>query len=453
MTAQRKARQIEQPAEGAKYSIKRHAPSDLGSERAIALFEFREPHELSEDLRGDWPDTKVIGLYIHIGRNSASWRFRQNVQRKNARVVHYKTIGALGEMDYKDARKEALIFAGSVASGKAPVGKRAARRFDEAFETYMSHLKAKAERVGKPTRWHDNVQKLWKDYLKPQWGSWTLVEMSNDPRAVAAWYRKIAKDVPTTSAHCVRLIRACYRMEAGLDRSLPEALPTSGIKLAKIRTKGGEKAMPSDQFADWRKAWDKLEPIKRAFHLASLLTGCRPGEMAEIRAADFDPKLHTLTFRGVKTNENERVDRIVPTTPEIEWAIRMALEAPPATIVQRGLKGMRNGQKRVVKLLRHGEVAPPNEYGALIFPGCRQAPARSKLPSAGHALRHSFITLTATMDVPYLMSKILVGHATLEQGNAHGDYISKEVIAASAELKAAQAKISKHIFKLLGLKL
>ncbi|MEY9442521.1 hypothetical protein ABIF14_009671 [Bradyrhizobium elkanii] len=36
------------------YAIKAHAPSDLGRERAVALFEFREPHERrSTSLHGD----------------------------------------------------------------------------------------------------------------------------------------------------------------------------------------------------------------------------------------------------------------------------------------------------------------------------------------------------------------------------------------------------------------
>jgi hypothetical protein len=58
--------------------------------------------------------------------------------------------------------------------------------------------------------------------------------MSADPRGVAAWYKKLAASVPTSAAHCVRLIRACYSAELRFDRSLPPALPTSGIKLDKI---------------------------------------------------------------------------------------------------------------------------------------------------------------------------------------------------------------------------
>jgi hypothetical protein len=61
----------------------------------------------------------------------------------------------------------------------------------------------------------------------PQWDGWTLAEMSQNPRAVKT--SKLSKTIPTTADHCARLIRACYREEARLDRTLnPAASPISG---------------------------------------------------------------------------------------------------------------------------------------------------------------------------------------------------------------------------------
>lgn len=430
-----------------KYAIKAHAPSDLGSERALALFEFREPHERhGPALHGDWPDAKTKGLYLHVGRNKAVWRFKQHVMTRGVRQTHFKTLGVIGDMDVRAARKEATIFAGTIAAGKAPVGKRAARRFDDAFESYMGKLKEKAEAKGKPARWHANVQKLYRDYLKPQWGNWTLVEMSNDPRAVAAWYTKIAKRVPTTAAHCARLIRACYKAELDFDRTLPQALPTSGIKLGTVVVQT-EKAMGADGFPAWRAAWDKIEnQTLRGYHLAGLLTGCRPGELALVRKGDFDPEAHTLTLRNVKSKGDQVRDLTIPTTPEIEYAIGLALCAPVPTITLRGLKGMRAGESRVVERPRHGEVTAPD----LIFPGCRQAPARSRLPTAGHALRHTYKSLATALGVPDVLSSILLGHAV---PGISGKYIGELAVLRSAELREAQQTISRRAFELLGLKL
>lgn len=429
-----------------KYPIKRHPPSDLGGERAVALFEFREPYERSPSLYGDWPDTKIKGLYLHVGRNSASWRFRQNVMKRGTRLVHYKTLGALDEMDVKSARKEATILAGQIAADKAPPGKRAGRKFGEAFEVYMAKLKAQAEAKGKPARWHDNVQKLYRDYLKPQWENWSLIDMSNDPRAVESWYKKIAKKTPTTGQHCARLIRACYNDERDFDRTLPVELPTSGIKLGKI-TVQTEKAMGADGFPAWRAAWDKIENLTlRGYHLAGLLTGCRPGELASVRKGDFNAEDHTLTLRNIKSKGDEVKDLTIPTTPEIEYAICLALSAPVPTITLRGLNGMRKGETRTVERPHHGEVTVPD----LIFPGCRQAPARSRLPTAGHAFRHTYKTMATALGIPDVLSSILLGHAI---PGISGRYIGEIAALRSKELRGAQQKISKHMFKLLGLSL
>jgi integrase len=44
-------------------------------------------------------------------------------------------------------------------------------------------------------------------------------------------------------------------------------------------------------FGAWRRAWDKIEnPIHKGYHLAALLTGCRPTELAMLRESDIDSK-------------------------------------------------------------------------------------------------------------------------------------------------------------------
>jgi hypothetical protein len=77
-------------------------------------------------------------------------------------------------------------------------------------------------------------------------------------------------------------------------------------------------------------------------------------------------------------------------------------------------------------------------------------PARSNLPAAGHALRHTYKTTATALGVPDTLSAILLGHAI--PGISERD-IGELAIARSAELKDAQQKISSHVFKLLGLKL
>ncbi len=313
----------------------------LTDARIEALREFADDQH---EMRGYWKDSKVFGLSIFLSTHSNVWRFRHQ-KRVNGKVISsFKTLGRWPAMGVDEARKEGLIYAGSVASGTAAKGKRTATPFRSAFENYLEHLRTQAEEKGKRPRWYLNAKKLAETHIYPQWDGWTLVQMSDNPRAVKAWFSNLNKTIPTTAAHCVRLIRACYRQEAGLDRTLPAALPTSGIKLKKRRA--SQKVLDFDVFPKWHAAWEKIEnPVHRGYHLTGLLTGIRPGELANLRLGDIDLKKHMLVVRDPK---GER-DINLPMTPQIEKAIAISLDAPPQTIVQKGLRGMKRGEIRIVK--------------------------------------------------------------------------------------------------------
>ena len=74
----------------------------------------------------------------------------------------------------------------TVAAGTAAPGRRQAMPFQTAFENYLGHLKSQAEAKGKPPRWWLNATKLYEAHIKPQWGGWTLAEMSQSPAPIPA---------------------------------------------------------------------------------------------------------------------------------------------------------------------------------------------------------------------------------------------------------------------------
>jgi integrase len=387
---------------------------------------------------GRWADSQVKGLYIQIGPRRCVWRYLSQHRVKGRIVSSFKTLGYWPEMEIAEARKEALIYAGEVHSGRAAPGKRLAMKFAPAFEHYLNHLKDQAARRGKPPRWYANAKKLGDTHILPMWQDWTLYDMSHNPRAVATWHAQLHKKIPTSADHCGRLIRACYLHEARLDRTLDAAaLPTSGIRFEKIKV--SDKVIDFPDFKAWRVAWRKLGVVHRGFHLTGLLTGCRPGELARVRKGDVDRERMTLTLRNAKAGN----DIVLPITPEILIAINLAANAKPPPIVQRGLRGMRRGARRVVKRKRwHPEVAE-----GLLFPGCRKASARSGLPVAGNALRHTFRSVAVSLGTSEMLIHFLMGHSL--QG-VSAKYTNELMILRSAELRVAQATISRRIFELLG---
>jgi integrase len=415
-------------------------PRLLGEDSIEALREFADDEPR---LRGYFPDSKVFGLSIFLGAKSTVWRFRQQGRNKGKRSSVFKTLGNWPAVTTDEARKEALIYSGAVAAGTAAPGKRQAMPFKTAFENYLAHLKAQAEAKGKPPRWWLNASKLSEAHIMPQWNGWTLAEMSANPRAVKTWHAKLSKSIPTTADHCARLIRACYREEARLDRTLnPAASPTSGIRLGKIKVSKAVLDFPD--FSAWRKAWDKIEnPVHKGYHLAALLTGCRPTELAMIRESDIDLAARRMIIRNAKAGN----DISLPITGEIAFALAMAINAPPQTVTMKGLRGMKRGEVRVIERKKpHHEVTAPD----LVFPGVRQAGHRSGIPVSGNALRHTFRSIAVSLEISEMLISFLMGHSL--QG-VSAKYTNELMIANSQALRDAQEKISRRIFELLGLTL
>jgi integrase len=384
---------------------------------------------------GNWKDDQLKGLFVHIGRRKVVWRYMWQRQINGKRTAAFRTLGYWPEMTNKEARETALTFAGSVAAGTAAPGKRMALKFGPAFESYLDHLKAQAEAKGKAPRWHYNARKLYEKHLK-EWSGWSLYDLSQNPRTVAAWHAKLAKRAPTSADHCARLMRACYRAEARLDRTLnAAALPTSGIRFGRIRV--SEKVLDFPDFAAWRKSWDKIESdIHKGYHLCALLTGCRPGELAALRASDVDREAKVMTLRNAKAGQ----DICLPITDQIIYALDLAANGPRYFILQRGLKGMRRGEVRWVEVSRSD----------LAFPGCKQIGHRSTLPVSGNALRHTYRSVAVSLGIPEMLCHFLLGHAL--QG-VSAKYVNELMLLRSAELRVAQDKISCRMMELLGLEL
>jgi integrase len=316
------------------------------------------------------------------------------------------------------ARKAAEIEAGQLAQGKTPVNRREAVKFETAFAVYLEHLKAKAEEKGKPARWHYNAVKYGKLIL-PTFGGWTLVELANAPDAVADWHKKLTKTSgPVSANHCARLMRAAYKRAARRDITLPARLPTSAVDFNKERA--SQKALDFKAYPVWLDAWRKIDSgIRQAYHLTSMLTGGRPGEIARLKWAAYRDNERQLVISNPKASQ----DIVLPVSEEIAAALQMARDG--ATVL--------------------GYDTSPD---ALMFPGCSQISAREALPMRGNALRHGYRTLAADMKIDDLISHFLMGHAP---DGISQKYIATLILQNGAAMRDEQNRMSKRFIELLGL--
>jgi len=228
---------------------------------------------------------------------------------------------------------------------------------------------------------------------------------------VRDWHLKVTKNSgPVYANRAAQLLRATYRYAARLNRSLPPALPTSAVAFNReVPRETGIK-----DFEEWATAWRAIpSPVKRGFHLANLLLGARPGELARVEWTDIDRKERKLVIRAGK------IAGVPDTELPLTWPIVRALK-------------MARGADSV-----------------LVFPAARHNVIRDRLPVHGHSLRHAYRSVAKALGVDDMAAKLLMGHSLKALGVSAG-YLSKGMLRDP--LRKAQREISSEILKRLGIK-
>jgi integrase len=355
-------------------------------------------------------DSKIAGLRVQFGRHKISFSYFKQHKVHGNRSTTSLTLGHYPEMTVKAARDAALIEAGRIAAKRLRPGKRAAVKFEAAFNEYLSHLESKAKRKGKEPTWHNRVVSLGK-MLLPEFAKWPLSDLSNNPGHVRDVHKTMTRDHgPVVANRAMQVLRACYRHAAKLNRNLPPPLPTSAVVWNS--EEAAEKGV--FDFPAWAKAWRKIpSPVRRGYTLALLLTGCRRTELATLLRVDVDSRSRTFLLRNIKSRGEKRRDVRRPLSHPIVRAFKMA-----------------DGADDV-----------------LVFPGCFHNPARDKLPAHGHSLRHAYESIMVELKVDPLLRKILMGHAIGRDDVTEG-YSSQKMLGRV--LREEQARISKRIVTLLG---
>ena len=355
-------------------------------------------------------DTKQPGLRCRIGKHRASWVYFRDDRRHGTRKTSSKVLGRFPDMGVDKARDLAAIEAGKHVSGTAGPGKRSALKFEAAWNAYLERLEKKVANANrdraekgiapKPARWAYNARHLGGQWLLPEWGTWSLADMVANPGAVKSFHERVAeKSGPVSADHCARLIRACYRRAAKDDTSLPmDREPTSSVEYHKRRE--AKRSMKRRDFPLWLAAWRALPDApppsyrkgmwaatRKEYFAFCLFSGARPGEVARIR------------WRDVKLAE--RVVEIP--AAKADNTIRIVMSAPIARLLKRAR-----------------DKGKPTNGDSLVFPYCSQL--RDELPTRGHAFRHTYRTLCASLEINPTLVRVMQGWADDEVSE---DYVTE----------------------------
>lgn len=357
------------------------------------------------------------GLRLRIGKRHIAWYYYAQVMMRGERKATQKFLGHWPKVNTAKARKEADKLAGHTAAGRLEPGRKNAAKFEEAFHSYVLHLRQQSAEKGKTPLWANIVQGKGDKYLLPKWRKWTLAELSNSPQQVADWHAEITANArPVAANQAARVLRAVYRHAKRLNCGLPAELPTSGIRFNKEQTR----KVTARELQTWRAAWEKIEnKNRRAFHMLNLLTGSRPGELARLEWPDVSPSDRLIIVRNAKAGLD----------------IRIPMSAPIA---------------RLLKMPR--DNITPNNTTNFVFParGPKGHIVRfdsDELPFYGNSLRHIYRTICTECGVDDTLAHLLLGHTP--RGVSQG-YMSSLVLSQWPAMRAAQRKVSARIVKLLA---
>lgn len=344
-----------------------------------------------------------------------------------------EVIGHFPAMSVKDARALARARVGELqAQGKMPD-----RRPDVTLGDAWNHLlKTDASRLRAKTvyGYKQTVRLRMEDWLPV-----SLARLADNPAQIAERHAKITQENGPYAANAfARLFRHLYRLaRARLD---PQLRPLEIGQVVHWNKEARRKTgVDQDGLAAWHAQLVRLpNPIRREFHLLSLLSGSRPTALAAARWDHLDMKRRALHIPAPKGGEHRAFD--IPLSRPMLAALarvrRDAQEMHPEQSARRWIFPADSSPGHLVEW-KETRTAPKVRDGAK-----ENAPERPWLSKWGNDLRQTYVIAAETLDISERTLKRLLNHATPDVTMGYGDRNR-----VWPRLLEAQAAISAHLMQ------
>jgi hypothetical protein len=371
-------------------------------------------------------DTDLAGFFLVVGIRTKSFMIQGDLRQDGQRSSIRMKVAEVGELSTRDARAKAKALLGAIADGIDPREKK--RKPDQpkigevptlrqTWERYrISHLERKNRSEKTIAHYRDHVERLFAEWLDTP-----LSELGDNPGLVADRHETMTRENgPAMANGAMRSLRAIYNHARKTCRQLPAENPTFAVDWNPERRRDtalGVKDLPS-----WFEQLAAIpNPIRREFHLLTLLSGSRPEALKSVPLTDVDVAGRCIHIRKPKGGEEKAFD--IPLS-------RAMLES-------------------VLRLRRLGPVIYPDAARTWLFPS--DAPSghleehkedRNKVLSHwGNDLRQSFRTLGQIAGVSELDCQLLMNHSV---PGVNPGYITRSKLIGD-HLRQQQEKISQLI--------
>ena len=237
-------------------------------------------------------DTDLPGFFVLIGRRRKTYMIQADLKRGNKRRSIRLSMGHPGQTSTRDARAKAKEYLGRIALGEHPAERPKSVEgptLGEAWITRNSHLIRKGRSEGTTANARDHVERIFAD-----WADLPLSRLGKEPQLVADRHDAITRENgPYIANGAMRTLRAVYNHARRTSRDLPAENPVAAIDWNVEARR--DTAMGSADLPAWFNRLSAMQhPIRREFHLFSLLSGSRPGALKRARWEHLDLKRRVL---------------------------------------------------------------------------------------------------------------------------------------------------------------
>ena len=386
-------------------------------------------------------DTELKGFFVVVGKRKRTFTVQGDLRQGGKRASSIRVaIGDANEISTRTARATAKDYLAQISRGQHPkanklssaTGEPATAEGDatapsggitlrQAWGRYRdAHMVRKGRSERTIESYRDHVERIFVEWLDSP-----LQELGLDPAKVVTKHDDITKENgPYIANGSMRTLRAIYNYARKSNKSLPADNPVNAIDW------NGEKrrdtGMGTGDLKGWFAELAALDnPIRREFHLFTLLSGCRPTALQEIQPSHV--------------NFGRRMVHI----PKPKGGAKRAFDIPLS----------REMVLCLVRAMRFGRQMYPSQAAEWIFPAdsasghlAEQKEDRGTLSKWGNDLRQSFRTIATAAGVSEFDAKLLMNHAI---PGVNAGYITRHKLLED-HLRSQQQAISGAVFAALG---
>jgi site-specific recombinase XerD len=382
-------------------------------------------------------DTELKGFFVVVGKRKRTFTVQGDLRQGGKRAASVRVaIGDCNEISTRTARAAAKSYLAQLSQGQHPKAEERAAKvratqgpeiketpstegvtLNEAWNRYRdAHLARKKRSQKTITGYRDHIERIFAEWLDTP-----LKTLGEDPALVIRKHDALTEENgPYMANSAMRTLRAVYNHARKANRSLPTNNPVAAIDWNGEQRRNT--AMGANDLKGWFLDLAKLNnPIRREFHLFTLLSGCRPEALKQIKPEHINFRRRVLHVTKPKGGAKRAFD--IPLSRQMILCL--------------------------VRAIRFGRAMHPMYAGDWVFPAdsatghlAEQKEHRGVLSKWGNELRQSFRTIAIVAGVSEFDARLLMNHAI---PGVNAGYITRHKLLED-HLRSQQQAISTTIF-------